>query len=428
MSSPGFYLEMIGESRQYDYDENTMTWVPKAHSAGASEGPATTVDQGAPGSSAWPVSVSGVSTSAKQDTGNTSLASIDGKLPALSGGRVPVELPTGGGGLTDTELRASAVPVSVASLPLPSTASTGAKQDTGNTSLGNIDTKTPALGQALAAASTPVVLPAAQITALTPPAAITGYATETTLGTRLTESDFDAKVGSLTEGAPATDTASSGLNGRLQRVAQRLTSLLALLPAALGAGGGLKVDGSGTALPVSGTVTANAGTGPFPVSDNGGTLTVDAPVGTPAFVRLSDGAAAIATLPVSAATLPLPSNASQETGGNLATLAAKDFATGANQSAEIVLLATIATDVATLVTAPGAAATSVVGPMVQAIVSDTPESFVADTIRPLSLTSEGRLRVSMVPADIDRVWNDVFDNPWSGADTRSAADAGVNYV
>lgn len=40
--------------------------------------------------------------------------------------------------------------------------------------------------------------------------------------------------GSLTEAAPASDTASSGLNGRLQRVAQRLTSLIALLPVALG--------------------------------------------------------------------------------------------------------------------------------------------------------------------------------------------------
>lgn len=55
------------------------------------------------------------------------------------------------------------------------------------------------------------------------------------------------------------------------------------------------------ALPVSGTVTANAGSGPFPVSDNAGSLTVDAPVGTPVFVRLSDGSAAIATLPVSLA-------------------------------------------------------------------------------------------------------------------------------
>lgn len=39
--------------------------------------------------------------------------------------------------------------------------------------------KIPSQGQALAAASTPVVLPVAQITALTPPAAITNYANET---------------------------------------------------------------------------------------------------------------------------------------------------------------------------------------------------------------------------------------------------------
>jgi hypothetical protein len=46
-----------------------------------------------------------------------------------------------------------------------------------------------------------------------------------------------------------------------------------------------------------------------PVTDNAGSLTVDAPVGTPVFVRLSDGASAIATLPVSAAGLPLPTGA-----------------------------------------------------------------------------------------------------------------------
>lgn len=40
------------------------------------------------------------------------------------------------------------------------------------------------------------------------------------------------------------------------------------------------------------------------VVDGGASLTVDAPVGTPVFVRLSDGSAAIATLPVSLASLP----------------------------------------------------------------------------------------------------------------------------
>lgn len=192
-------------------------------------------------------------------------------------------------------------PVSAATLPLPTGASTSALQTTGNSSLSSIDTKTPALGQALAAASTPVVLTAAQITTLTPPAAITGFATETTLGTRLSESDFDTKTGSLTETAPASDTASSGLNGRLQRIAQRITSLITALGSPFQAGGSI----GNTAFGVNNAAGASA----VNVQDGGNSLTVDAPVGTPAFVRLSDGTAAIATLPVSAASLPLPSGA-----------------------------------------------------------------------------------------------------------------------
>lgn len=75
-----------------------------------------------------PVSVSGVATAANQSTGNSSLSSIDGKVPALVGGRVPVDgsgvtqpvsgsvtvsgTVTASGPLTDTQLRATAVPVS----------------------------------------------------------------------------------------------------------------------------------------------------------------------------------------------------------------------------------------------------------------------------------------------------------------------------
>jgi hypothetical protein len=40
------------------------------------------------------------------------LAAVNAKLPTLSSGRVPVELPAGGAGLTNSELRATAVPVS----------------------------------------------------------------------------------------------------------------------------------------------------------------------------------------------------------------------------------------------------------------------------------------------------------------------------
>ncbi len=48
------------------------------------------------------------------------------------------------------------------------------------------------------------------------------------------DDDLQGKIGIVTETAPGSDTASSGLNGRLQRIAQRLTSLLGVTPAALG--------------------------------------------------------------------------------------------------------------------------------------------------------------------------------------------------
>lgn len=70
-------------------------------------------------------------------------------------------------------------------------------------------------------------------------------------------------VGSLTESAPASDTASSGLNGRLQRIAQRITSLIALIPAALTGSGNFKVAvvESTVTQPVSGTITASNASG-----------------------------------------------------------------------------------------------------------------------------------------------------------------------
>lgn len=53
---------------------------------------------------------------------------------------------------------------------------------------------------------------------------------------------------------------------------------------------GLKVDASGAAVPVT---------------DNAGSITVDAPVGTPVFARLSDGAAALVGQKAMAASLPV---------------------------------------------------------------------------------------------------------------------------
>jgi hypothetical protein len=51
----------------------------------------------------------------------------------------------------------------------------------------------------------------------------------------------------------------------------------------------VNIQDGGNTITVDGTVTADAGTGPFPVSDNAGSLTVDAPVGTPVNAQISDG-------------------------------------------------------------------------------------------------------------------------------------------
>lgn len=62
----------------------------------------------------------------------------------------------------------------------------------------------------------------------------TGSATPISPATSGNQSTLNTNVGATNETAPATDTATSGLNGRLQRIAQRITSLIALLPASLG--------------------------------------------------------------------------------------------------------------------------------------------------------------------------------------------------
>lgn len=95
-----------------------------------------------------------------------------------------IEAASSGAGLTDAQLRATAVPVS-----------------------GTVTATGPVTDAELRASAVPV--------------------SSTTLATA-------ALQGALTETAPASDTASSGANGRLQRIAQRLTSLIAQIPATLG--------------------------------------------------------------------------------------------------------------------------------------------------------------------------------------------------
>lgn len=112
-----------------------------------------------------------------------------------------------------------------------------------------------------------------------------------------------------------------------------------------GAGGGTVDQGLGGASPW--LVTGAGGT--FPVT---GTFWQA--------VQPVSGTFWQATQPVSAVSLPLPTNAAQETGGNLATLAAKDFATSAKQDAAIAYLATIDADTSALAAAVGGSATTAI--------------------------------------------------------------------
>ena len=178
----------------------------------------------------------------------------DGVLvPVDADNPLPVEIVGGGGGgggLTDAQLRASAVPVSLAGAATEAT---------------------------LAAASAKL------------PASLGGKAAAASLS--VTSSTEDAALmGGLTETAPASDTASSGQNGRLQRIAQRLTSLIALLPASLGAkahGASLSVASAGleyetvAASATAQTLGATGATGDFlshviiqPTTTGAGTVTI----------------------------------------------------------------------------------------------------------------------------------------------------------
>lgn len=150
------------------------------------------------------------------------------------------------------------------------------------------------LGQKTMAASLPIVIASDQASIPVTASAGTNLNTSA-LSLEATQTTVSTRIGDVTETAPATDTASSGLNGRLQRIAQRLTSLIALLPASLGQ----KTMANGLAVTIASDQSV------IPVSDNAGSLTVDAPVGTPVFTRLSDGAAALIGQKAMAASLPV---------------------------------------------------------------------------------------------------------------------------
>lgn len=219
---------------------------------------------------------SGAATEAKQDTGNTSLSNIDNKIPAsltVSSTRLLVD----GSGVTQPVSGSVSVsnfpatqPISAVALPLPSGASTEAKQDTGNTSLSNIDNKLPVN---LTVTSNKLLVDGSGVTQPVSAASLplpAGAATETTL------SSIDTKLPSnLTVSSTRLLVDNSGVTQPVSASSLPLPTGAATeaKQPALGTAGtasadvitvqgiasmtALKVDGSAVTQPVSGSVSVS---------------------------------------------------------------------------------------------------------------------------------------------------------------------------
>lgn len=311
---------------------------------------------------------------------------------------------------------ATTQPVSASTLPLPSGAATSALQTTGNTSIASIDTKTPALGQALSAASVPVVLPAAQITALTPLSTVTanlgtiaGVATETTL------SALNTKVPSNLTVKPAS-TAAAATDPSLVVSISPNTPITATISNA-----SIEISNDvGNPLPVNGTVTANIGTTNGLALDTSvnsllkpaSTLSAVTTVGgiTNTVVVKADTLAnqtnamkvdgSATTQPISASSLPLPTGAATtalQTTGNtsLASIDTKTPVLGQALAAASVPVVLTAAQVSTLTPLSTVAVTQATGTnlhtvidsgTVTATISGTPNVNVTNASIPVTGT------------------------------------------
>ena len=158
-------------------------------------------------------------TSGAQTTTNASLSSIDTKLTSQA---TAANQATTNGSLSsiDTKLTSQA---------------TAANQTAQATLTGAVVETAPATDTASSGLNGRLQRIAQRLTSLIGllPAALGSTVAASSLGVALSTEDI-ARQGIITETAPASDTASSGINGRLQRIAQRLTSLIAQVPAALG--------------------------------------------------------------------------------------------------------------------------------------------------------------------------------------------------
>lgn len=211
------------------------------------------------------IDTSTLATHARQDTGNSSLSSIDGKLPDLDNGNLPV---------------------SIASIALASGASTETAQNSANILLTSIESKLPDLdGDSLS------------VSIANQPISVT-----------LTESD-------LPTGAATSEFQDAG-NVSLESIDSKLPPLsgsavpvvLSSTPLPSGASTANNQDTGNTSLSNIDTKTPSLQSGAIPIGDNGGSITVDGQVSiSNSSLHVDDGGGSIT---IDASTLPLPSGAS----------------------------------------------------------------------------------------------------------------------
>lgn len=179
-------------------------------------------------------------TEAKQDTAQTSLTALVGKdfatqttLASVLAKIIAAPATEAKQDSTITVLGSLGTQTTLAAIlaKIISAPSTEAKQDTQNVLTGAVTETAPATDTASSGLNGRLQRVAQNISTLN--TKITAVDT-TNLSTSALQTTGNTLTGSLTETAPASDTASSGLNGRLQRVAQNITTMIAKLPATLG--------------------------------------------------------------------------------------------------------------------------------------------------------------------------------------------------
>lgn len=265
--------------------------------------------------------VSTLATAAKQDTGNTSLASIDTKLSSQATG---ANQATGNASLTTI---AAATDVAL------STRASAANQTTANSSLSSLDGKTPTVGQKAMAASSPVVIASDQ----------------STLPVSLASSP-------LPSGA-ATEATLSTLNGKFGTVGQKTSAGSA--PVVLASDqSSIPVTGSGNFATTNAASSQADGH-----SANIGALADASSASTLTGLLKAIKAAVTGTLAISAASLPLPTNAA--TDASVTGLHVAQASTTSGQT----------------------------GALIQGAVTTAAPSYTTAKTSPLSLNTAGGLRV-----------------------------------